>query len=265
MLLRRFSAPIEPFPLKTDFVDRKATRAALGESMAYDHCGVHVFWAPPSAGKTTFLRSVIPELMQQGQITGGVYLKGRRTTHTPLTWLYDSLDIVNPGQSVNERLRILLEKSDPRSPHMVIAIDQFDELHSSLHLGELRSLVTSLATSSVGSKAFSVVLGVSRVEIAREILTWNEGQKIYLVGDPAEFKWEESEVVDLAEKLAERNVHNRSTMLSRELIDLCCQAGTPGMVIDAHCFPGDKTLPLKVEVVADAWNRGEELNRLVHR
>lgn len=50
--------------------------------------------------------------------------------------------------------------------------------------------MTSLAEDSVRTKKFVVLLNISNSEIAREVLKWNCGQKIPLIGtDLLNYKW----------------------------------------------------------------------------
>ena len=258
-LKRRMNVSVKPYPLVTTLVENPSTRSALETALTDPHVGVHVFWAPNGAGKSTYLRSVIPRLHIDKRITGAGYFRG--SAGNPTEWLQDALGIASAKPSVVERFASLLGDVEFGTAPYILAIDQFDELVTQPHIADLENLIVQLATASLGSKSFAVVLGISDIDLAKEVLTWNGGEKIRLVGDPATFKWNEEQVVSLASKLADKQIAGQG-MMSDAHVAVCCVAGTPGTIIDVHT--NQKMLDYykkHAQLLHATWTRADELNK----
>lgn len=240
--------------LKTDFIPKADAINALVNSFTDDHCGVHVLWAPSGAGKSTFIGKVLTDLREQGKIAGCGIFQGCSLTEHPSKWLSDCLEISNPTPDLVARMSsILTDMKKPDDGPYIITIDRFDELMNETNLNHLQSLVVSLAAESVRTKSYAVLVAVSEVRNATTVLSWNQGKKIQVVGHPVSFRWNRSEVEELAIRLAKNN----TDMMSDKDIDLCCLAGTPEFVFRIHSsrYESRDTFRKEADQLASQWER----------
>ena len=275
---RKFRKPIAPYPLFTGVIDHPETTKAITRALTYGHCGVHVYWSPFSAGKSTYLRHITPKLVGEGKLAGAILTEGGLSDVDVSEWMYQELGMWHMNNNLAVHLADLLQKhpctttmenKDPgagghiRKPYAII-IDGFDETMRTADQRVLQNLIVTLAGTGHRTKLFTVVLAVTQIDNARTVLSWNGRQKIDLIGPrPERFKWQRPEIVALAKELAETNANGRSTIISDELIDICSLGGTPGVVIDAHCEDPDiPALKNKVEKISAMWGRAEELHKL---
>lgn len=177
-------------PTPCDFyVPVPALENALRCSMGFNSC-VHVLTLPSNNGKTTAARHVARQLLKEDRISGFVYADLRRETSqrgTPsatLSGLFADLLRVDSRLLFREhhQAHILPAASDERP--VVFIGDGVDD--AVLRGSAMQKDVISLATSSVHSKRFCVLLLFDDAEKARIVSTWNGGQKIFMYPQPHE-------------------------------------------------------------------------------
>lgn len=203
-----FRTPIAPFKLNTPFVEKDHLVQGLRQAFESRACGVHVYWAPNNAGKTTYIRHVAELVRQNSSSVEGVrvidlnFLTPSSHVKDMWSWLARALQLEASTQSLSALLspsrffQFVCGVSGDDRRHYVLVLDQFDEVVRRYSSGrnDLHGFVQGLATESVNNKRFSVILVVQDPVLARDLLRFNGGSKIRRIGTPAILKWGRNEV-----------------------------------------------------------------------
>lgn len=152
-------------------------------SCAFNHKygGAHVFIAPPGSGKTTYIRNSCNEFIANGGFVKlfGSELNSREGFEQLSCDLRHNLFDLLPSKSV-------------------IVLDQLE------HLGKLsddmKSLIRHLALESRRTAGCNVILSLSDIQMAQEVLVLNGNDKIKQWGCSSDFEWTSKEVQEYIDK-----------------------------------------------------------------
>lgn len=197
---------------------------ALDADLKYasENCGVFVLWAPHNSGKSTYLRAFAAQLQAEGKDVIFISLDVSRAMGPK--WFREELDI----DDCDENLEKLFPEPVDGKP-VVIIIDQFDDIL----VTEQKKLIVFLAQQSFLTGGFMVILAVSNSSKAAEILQWNHGRKIKLLGEPGRHKWTETMVAELFSTAAVKNDSRRD-----QFIKLGTTGGIIGDLLPIIANPG---------------------------
>lgn len=226
VLRRRMRKPIHEQTLRSPRVEHAHVENTLTSALTDRHCGVKVLWGPPGCGKSTYSKLVLHKLQQDGRgvvevrIEGGIQGKYN-------AWLNRELGVM-------ETLH-MNDLFPTKSKAPVLFIDHADQLLAGGVEKELQSFVVQLAEQSVGRKGFTVLFNFTKSENAKEVLSWNGGEKIQDVfADPSGLHWHEDCTwgqIHLREFLTKSGVdwndHEKDLF-----VRLGATAGTPGFALE---------------------------------
>lgn len=136
-------------------------------------CGVHVVWGEQKSVTTSSVLSVVKRLQFNNKFSGVLIVSGNEAAtdarKSLFSWLKARFDLPPDGRSVF--LSELIDSGDK----VLLVLDKFDYLMTHPNC---KSFLTSLAEDSVKTKRFTVLAVVTKEAFYKEILTWNDGQKI---------------------------------------------------------------------------------------
>lgn len=205
--------------------------AAIEKALKYRHGGLQVLFAPPGAGKTTYL-TVLGEKHRKA----GHYV-AYTTCVADKESLYTQLNIPNTGYLLSEVI--------PNGGVLIM-----DQMESITVTPELRGLLLELAVDSTMTKYYKVIIAVSNKLMAKEILKLNGGEKIRLLCKPADLMWGDDCVADYIRKSP--HLRDLSTTDKTWVRELGCQAAAPAFL---RIIAGDDCPHLRMhesETVAEA-------------
>jgi hypothetical protein len=198
---------------------------SLSKAVDYPDCGVFVFWGMYQSGKTEALKELQRKLSAQKRQT--IALDGAKFRGNLDHWFCKSLTCMECGDCL-----ILDELLAPPLPSpfngftvasTTIIIDHFDAIIQTEDIQKVKNFVVGYAQQSNSGKRFNMLLCVSSVAYALEILSWNGGRKIMLAASPDAARWTEASLRPLVNKLVVTD--------SKEAILQCASiAGSPSCV-----------------------------------
>lgn len=274
LLERTLRRPVHPFPLvPKDEVAHPALLTVVQSAMKYDIGGVSVLWLPPGAGKSTILRRAAYELQKQSQISGAAYIDDLHNTaplfaHGQTTSPFYALKAAL-GIPPNDKSASIGKFLSPQS-RVVIILDQFDNLFKTAATPQaketLATFVISLAEQSVAHKNYRVVIGLRNPELARHMLGWNGGHKIYSIPTNRtrileDFKWNKDQASTLFSHVAKYHSISFAAADKERMVDLTAKAGRPGFLLNfIHCPQfGGKEAERTADRQEKEWVEGQEL------
>lgn len=190
-VLQTLMQPLHSHPHKRCMLE-EVVEASLLRSTA----GVHVLADPPSmypGSVSVVVRSIIRRMQHQLKVAGALDLTfDEATTLAPH---YESftfpalasqkLGLWNGDRSLSDMLD-LVDKQDynhdrerSKGKPVVVLIDNYDHAHRALGWKKSHAQLVALAEESALTKRFVVLVIVADPALRREILMWNDGQKIY--------------------------------------------------------------------------------------
>ena len=249
--------PIHLYPLET-LVPHPVQNHLLA-AINFPLCGLFVHWAVPGAGKTAYARFAARQAQQNGRLVGFFSASEipRDMKNNQLAWLRREVGI---SPLVHEPLARLLpprpveyKQSSHVPPPVSIVIDQIDHLRD---LEDTRSFLVGLAEASRNYKLFNVTVCATAPEFAKEILLWNCGEKIHLVGAPGCGRWNEEHVRSFVNGISGSS--SWAADRRERLIELGKKAGTPSFVMMAAAMRDENWPALEQAAVAvdEEWKQG---------
>ena len=91
----------------------------------------------------------------------------------------------------------------------------------------LQNYIVSIATDSYNSDKFCILMCMSTTETFRQVLTCNGGQKVSMLCQPSELKWNANQL----EVLIDSSFPEWSKDGKRELLQLTIPAMSPGVIV----------------------------------
>ena len=198
--------------------------------------GACVFIAPAGSGKTKSIRNYCNEFIANGGFVKlfGSELNSRKGFEHAFGDLRDNLFDLLPSKSV-------------------IVLDQLE--HRGKLSEEMKSLIRHLALESRRTAACNVILSVSDVQVAQEVLVLNGNDKIQQWGCSSDFEWTSKEVQEYIDKGFKRwSKEDRDTLL-----ELGCKAKCPAFLHGIFTSLGDgfpkdrKFVEQRVQNYDDSW------------
>lgn len=231
----------EIFDLSTlEYIENEKMVSSFIDILESNVFGVIVVGAPNGAGKSTSLNMAVRKFKEKKQNSNIFY-----TTALTPGLFRESLGIPKDH---------LIRDYIPRNSF--IFIDQID-------LNELtdinKNFLVDLATSSVNSKKFIVIICVSNSEIFSNILKLNGSQKIIAAFPPSMFKWDE----DRLRMFLKSQKPDLSEDKFEQLLALIRPSFNPGSVMrvlaDSRIKRGeiDESVPFITKLVNDKVNQWE--------
>lgn len=167
-------------------------------SLLRSTAGVHVLADPPSMYPGTVsvvVRSIIRRMQHQLKVAGALDLTFDEETmlephYQTSTFTFPALARQRLGlQHDTRRLSDMLDLVDKQDYNhdrerskgkpVVVLIDNYDHAHRALGWKKSHAQLVALAEESALTKRFVVLVIVADPALRREILMWNDGQKIY--------------------------------------------------------------------------------------
>jgi len=247
-VVKTYKTPVERFTLKpiNSYIPQTTFTGDVASAIEDRLCGVKVIWTPSGYGKSTYIREVCKKMQEDGdKISGAIITNATHTlrSHPSLTgWLSDRMGA--PGVLNAPWFNSISDLLPVETSHKPVAlvIDQFDHLKD---IKDAQSFVISLAEDSLRTKKFVTLLALTDASYASQILRWNGGQKISLLGpDPTSYKWNERHFSAFWKVLEEEErkrieISSDQKVLSivpeqtrKQFIDICALAGTPGFFLN---------------------------------
>lgn len=253
-----------PLVLQRTFVD------GIKRCLQPDSYGVFVVWAPPDSGKTSYMHHAATEWLNEPPTMGAPSHRHVRFIRTygglkaPEDLLQNHL-FVRSCEDLTARLADL-------DYEVVLVLDQFDDAFTSNmeQRDALKRFVRGLAAVSKNSRYFRVVLGLTNPGLAKTVLCWNQGKKIYLCGgvnanNVLKFKWDKAEI----RQFAEPDWSDWSDDDKQRFTQAACKSGNVETMVQLkhdRSLLQDVTFQQVVEADAKAWETGIALihSRLAH-
>jgi hypothetical protein len=123
------------------------------------------------------------------------------------------------------RIRPQDEVSDFVAERTIIIIHQADLRVANMEA--LSNYIVSIATDSYNSDKFCILMCMSTPETFRQVLTYNGGQKISMLCQPSELKWDANKL----EMLINSSFPEWSKEGKRELLEITLPAMSPGVIV----------------------------------
>ena len=201
-------------------VDKQCFLSSIALCLNDPVSGVYVVWAPPGAGKTSYVLKAVRKWRSDAPTAGVHHFKyvDTYTRKTPANLLQD-LGVTSEAELGRELLQF--------SGHQLcIVLDNFD---SAFYGGDvaLRNFIVNLATVATRTKSFRVIVVLQAADKAAEVLNWNCNVKIHLCGeldhydtrDILKFKWEKAEVLSFLRDVDWLDEDKRT------VVDAACKSG----------------------------------------
>ncbi len=206
-------------------------------------CGLQVHLGVPGAGKIAYARFAALEMhaQQAGRLIE-YFSAGeipRKMKNYQLAWICSQIGI---SDQVTEPLTKLLPpspieycKSPNVAPPISLVIDQIDHLRN---FEDTESFFVGFTESSQKSKLFKFKICATSPEFVKQMLLWNGGKKIRLVGAPGCGRWDEEHVRSIVNEISLSSLWTPDRR--EKLITLGTKAVAPCFVImaaamkDAH-------------------------------
>jgi hypothetical protein len=182
----------------------KVVDLALGSSTG----GVQVLFSPPGSGKSTYIAK---------------RLQDKRDDGDSVELLFNVANKEALCEKLNCSHHYML--SDVLPNGTVLVLDQMD--FSALDVA-LKDMIVELATNSRNTQAYSVVICVSKLEVATSILSLNGHDKIRQAGSPQSFQWNEDMVTEFINRSPTFSTWNSKE--KAELAKLGSRAACPGFM-----------------------------------
>ena len=215
--------------------------------------GVYVVWAPPGAGKTSYVLKAVRKWRSDAPTAGVHHFKyvDTYTRETP-TNLLGELGVTSEAE---------LGRQLCQSGHkLCIVLDNFDSaFYDDV---ALRNLLVNLATVATRTKSFRVIVVLQAADKAAQVLNWNGNVKVHLCGeehnnaaDILKFKWEKAEVLKFL-----RDV-DWLDEAKGPVVDAACKSGCVTTLCRLKRNKDDLQSPdmqKKIEEDEQAWRTGVE-------
>lgn len=240
--LRTPAAEVELNPVDS-YMPIASFENALRHGMTFGLRGVHLLTLPPNNGKTTAATRVANKLVAENRISGSVYVdlsnessvvRGTDVSGTSLSLsrlFAQSLDVDTWRLFAEKKAESVIPQDSSSKPVVFIG-DNADDFV--LKHDIVRADLVSLATKSVMTKQFCVLLMFRDAGKASVVSRWNGNQKIRLCprrhDDPAHFRPTEDE---MREAVAKQKLSHLSPDSLAALTDLAVSARSVGFVADA--------------------------------
>lgn len=117
-------------------------------------------------------------------------------------------------------------KSQTVPPPTSFVIDQFDHLMAD---SRTKNLLISLAEQSMRTKQFNMLICVTSWKNAEEILSWNGGEKIYILGDAGLAEWNQDDVKRLIDN--HKYFDDWPAESKEQLAVIGAEAGVAGFIV----------------------------------
>ena len=238
----------EPVPLVNQegvpFITNPAVKKHLDRAFESRFGGVHLMYAPPGSGKTTYLARTATEFKKKGHHVEFISCVASKEH------LYDCLTI--PSTSM------LLSNVLPRGTIIV-----FDQVESSIWSENLRSLIKEVALDSRKHKNYNVVICVSSIEVAKKVLALNGNDKIKSMCVTQYFKWDRDLVTKFVKESAQYKLWSHEDKV--KLIELAAFAGAPGFLfgLEDIAEPLAASILQEPAVLASAKKYAEEWEKVI--
>lgn len=148
----------------------------LKRAICHDLCGVHLLAMPPTTGKTTASLHVTKKLLTDKKISGAVYID--MNERGPLFQTF-SEKIANTLKVEHEKLYPIIEGAVKRKQNPLLII--MDNVDNTVLNSTFRHDLVSLATRSVLTKHFVILMLLRQVKVAKIIHRWNCSAKIHML------------------------------------------------------------------------------------
>jgi hypothetical protein len=218
------------------FVQNRRCSENIHNAFNHKYGGAHVFIAPSGTGKTTYIRKYCHEFIADG---GFVKFFGSE--------LHSRKDFDQSfGDSILGNLFDLLPLRS------VIVLDQLE--HQKLS-DDMKSLIRHLALESRRTSQCNVILSLSDIQVAQEVLSLNGNDKIQQWGRSSDFEWTDLEVKEYIDK----GCKGWSKEDQIALLELGCKAKCPAFVHGVLTtyrdgLPKDrKLLEQRLKKFEDSW------------
>jgi hypothetical protein len=230
------STPVTPLNLvDVPFVQNIPCYQNIRRAFNHKYGGAHVFIAPPGSGKTTYIRKYCNEFIADGGFVKffGSELHSRKMFDQPFGDIRDNLFDLLPSRSV-------------------IVLDQLE--HHKLS-DDMKSLIRHLALESRRTAQCNVILSLSDIQVAQEVLGLNGNDKIQQWGRSSEFQWTDKEVKEFIDE----GCKGWSKEDQNALLELGCKAKCPAFLHGVFTtfrdgLPKDrKLLEQGVKKFEDSW------------
>jgi hypothetical protein len=192
----------------------------LHRSVNHRLCGLLVFWAPYSSGKTFALKSLTRSLRSEGKYI--IYLDGKnfKWQSNPLfAWLRVAVGLTPNAKGFEEYLPY------QNGNITTIIVDHFEDL---MKVPDTGPLFVGLARVSRKTKRFNILVAVSSAANAKDIILWNGHSKIRLACRPEAARWDAKTMRNLA--LGSDCVQALSEANAAEVVECAVASGSPGKV-----------------------------------
>lgn len=202
--------------------------------------GLFVIIAPPGSGKSTYLRNCCNQFIQSG---GHVrYLSSDISTRAQFYEAFGGID----------RSSDLFNVMPPKS---VIVLDQIEKLYPLSF--EMKGLLGHLAVESRRVAEKNIVVSVSSINCAKEILSLNGYDKIQQVGHCQDFMWHENQIDEF---LCGSIFSNLTSEQKMQIRDRAITAACPGFLytvadrVSSGYPKNDSLLKLRAEQYQKTWS-----------
>ena len=190
-------------------------------------CGIYVHWGPFASGKTVALKDMTVIMQSKGYIVK--YLdakdKGSMGDNDPtfINWLRFHLGLSH--RRCTDDLDAFLPKS--KAGPTVIIINHFEDF---LWTPDAKSVIEGLCRDAFEKKTYKIVLCITRLEKALEVLNWNGGasEKIRIAASAGCGRWDIGciqAMAALAPRLSRIAAEQRA-----EIIRLGAVSGSPSVL-----------------------------------
>lgn len=250
------------------FVRKEPLWSDLTKSMSSQVGGVKLLWGIQGSGKTTTVRVLANQLLNEDRISGAIIIKPPDDAKIcgPAGWFRSQLsDDVGQLLKADEYISNLLphasrHENDIIKPFLFI----FDQFENERANEGLRVFLKTLAEDSSLTNSYVVLVVVADAVKVKEMYSWNGHQKIVMVGgrNPSQYKWGKYEVdawVTAYAKTHERELGDADIEHIREK---AVQAGTPAFLVhtleDVSCSAQQDIAP-KAEYYAHQWDAAAKI------